>query len=112
MSIPRSSEASKILIFDTTMRDGELAPGISFDLAQKIEIAELLAAMKVDIVEVGYPGVNKKDFAEIVEISSRFEDAIVCGLTNSKAKEIEILGNALKNACRSRINIFTNVNLA
>ena len=73
MSIPRSSEASKILIFDTTMRDGELAPGISFDLAQKIEIAELLAAMKVDIVEIGYPGVT----SFIIYHLSPFEDVVI-----------------------------------
>ncbi|MDJ0679860.1 MAG: hypothetical protein QNJ18_08370 [Xenococcaceae cyanobacterium MO_167.B52] len=48
----------KITIFDTTMRDGELTPGITMNLAQKIEIAKLLESIKVDIIEVGYPGFN------------------------------------------------------
>ncbi|GAB4539706.1 MAG: hypothetical protein Tsb0014_30360 [Pleurocapsa sp.] len=100
----------EIILFDTTMRDGELTPEVTMNLAQKIEIAELLDGIEVDVIEVGYPGFNQKDFQEISVISQRVKKTIICGLANSKAKEIEILGEALKNAHRGRINIFTNIN--
>ncbi len=92
------------------MRDGELAPGMTMNLSQKKAITEVLDAARVDVIEVGYPGVNEKDFDEIVAVSSIVKQAIICGLAGSNAREIEILGQALKNTSRSRINIYTNVN--
>lgn len=56
---------NRIIIFDTTMRDGELTPGVQMNLQDKISIAKVLEEMGVDIIEVGYPGHNKKDFNEI-----------------------------------------------
>ncbi len=99
-----------IAIFDTTMRDGELTPGVTMNLSQKIAIAELLESCKVDVMEVGYPGVNDKDVAEVTAITKIVKQSIVCGLAGSNEREIEILGYSLKNAARGRINIFTNVN--
>ena len=91
------------------MRDGELTPEITMNLAQKIKIAKLLESIKVDIIEVGYPGFNSKDIEEMSVISSTIKESIICGLTGSNKPEITILGEALKNAVRGRINIFTNV---
>ncbi len=100
----------KITIFDTTMRYGELTPGITMNLSQKIEIAKLLESIKVDVIEVGYPGVYSKDIEEISVIFQIVKESIICGLTGSNPQEITILGEIIKNAVRGRINIFTNVN--
>ncbi|MDJ0594724.1 MAG: 2-isopropylmalate synthase [Pleurocapsa sp. MO_226.B13] len=102
--------SQEIIIFDTTMRDGELTPGITMNLSQKMAIAQLLEAT-ADVIEVGYPGINSKDFDEIVAVAGVVKDSVICGLAGSNPREIEILGTALKNAVRARINIFTNVNL-
>jgi 2-isopropylmalate synthase len=101
---------SPIIIFDTTMRDGELTPGVSINLKQKMQLAQLLEELEVDIIEVGYPGFYKKDFDEVFAISQVITKSIVCGLAGSKVKEIETLGEAIKPASRGRINIYTNVN--
>ncbi|VEP11393.1 2-isopropylmalate synthase [Hyella patelloides LEGE 07179] len=105
-----SNNRQKVLIFDTTMRDGELMPNITMNLSQKIAIAKLLEGSKVDIIEVGYPGVNSKDFAELKAISPLIKQSVICGLAGSNKPEIETLGEAIKNAMRGRINIYTNVN--
>ncbi len=105
-----SQRKQKIIIFDTTMRDGELTTGLTMNLSQKIEIAKLLESIKVDVIEVGYPGVNKKDIEEISVISQIVKESIICGLAGANSQEITILGEAIKNAVQGRINIFTNVN--
>lgn len=101
----------KVTIFDTTMRDGELTPGVKMDIHQKVSIAKLLEEMHVDVIEVGYPGAFPKDFEEISTISKLIKGAIICGLANSKLEEITSLALALKPATRGRINIYTPVNL-
>ncbi len=100
-----------IVLFDTTMRDGELVPGFKLNLQQKLKLGEILERIGVDIIEVGYPGVNAKDFEEIQAISSAIDNTILCGLAGSKASEIECLGEALASAVKGRINIYTNVNI-
>lgn len=101
----------KIVIFDTTMRDGELTPKVSMNLQQKISIATLLEAIGVDVIEVGYPGRYDKDFQEIFEISKIIKNSFVCGLASSDKAEIIRVAEAIKPASRGRINIFTLVNL-
>ena len=102
----------KVTIFDTTMRDGELAPGVQLDVRQKLKLAELLEQMRVDVIEVGYPGVFSKDFDEMRAVSQQVKTSIICGLAGSKPDEIERVASALETAIRGRINIFTNVHLA
>ncbi|NET04541.1 MAG: 2-isopropylmalate synthase [Symploca sp. SIO2B6] len=101
----------KVTIFDTTMRDGELTPSVKMNINQKVSIAKLLEEMHVDVIEVGYPGVFKKDFDEIFTISKLIKESVICGLTNSTPEEITSLALALKPAVRGRINIYTPVNL-
>ncbi|BAU65119.1 2-isopropylmalate synthase [Stanieria sp. NIES-3757] len=101
---------SPIILFDTTMRDGELTPGVSINLQQKIQLVQLLEELEVDIIEVGYPGFYKKDFDEVLGVSQVITKSIVCGLAGSKFSEIDTLGRAIKPASRGRINIYTNVN--
>ncbi|HEY9624543.1 MAG TPA: hypothetical protein V6C78_29575 [Crinalium sp.] len=105
------SAASKIVIFDTTLRDGELTPGVTMNLHQKLSVAKLLEAMRVDVIEVGYPGVYQKDFDELVAVSQAVQNSVVCGLASSKRDEIDCVGQAIKSAAQGRINLFTPINL-
>ncbi|MEC4894921.1 MAG: 2-isopropylmalate synthase [Oscillatoria sp. PMC 1051.18] len=101
----------KVIILDTTMRDGELAPGIQMNLQQKLQLAELLEAMKIDVIEVGYPGYQSKDFHEIVEASKIIKNSTICGLASSKTSEINLVAEALKFAKKPRIHTYNSVNL-
>lgn len=101
----------KIIIFDTTLRDGELKSGVSFNVEQKIGIAKLLEAMGVEIIEVGYPGIAQKDFDDIFMVSKQIKAATICGLASTKPDEIVSAALALKPAVRSRIHLYTAVNL-
>jgi 2-isopropylmalate synthase len=93
------------------MRDGELTPGVSMNLQEKMSIATLLEAIGVDVVEVGYPGRYEKDFQEIFAISKIIKNSVICGLASSNRAEITSVAEAIKPAPRGRINIFTPVNL-
>jgi 2-isopropylmalate synthase len=101
--------SSPITIFDTTMRDGELTPGVELTIAQKLQLAELLDAMRVDVLEVGYPGVYRKDFDALFMVSKRVKQATICGLANSIPEEIIDVALAIKPALRGRIHVYTPV---
>lgn len=102
---------NRVIIFDTTMRDGELTPGVQMNLGEKIAIAELLEKIGVDIIEVGYPGSFAKDFEEIWEISKRLKSSTVCGLASANADEIVRVAEAIAPASSGRIHTYTPVNL-
>jgi 2-isopropylmalate synthase len=102
---------AEVFIFDTTMRDGELTPGVKMTLQQKINLSQFLEQMGVDIIEVAYPANSPKDFAELFQIAKIIKNSIICGLASSQAQEIITLAEALKPASRSRINTYTPVNL-
>lgn len=101
----------KVIIFDTTMRDGELMPGVKMDIHQKISLANLLEEMRVDVIEVGYPGAFKQDFDAIFMVSKQVKQITICGLASSKPDEVVDVALALKPAVRGRIHIYTPVNL-
>lgn len=107
----QKSSLAKILILDTTMRDGELTPGVNMTLEAKLKLAKLLEAMQIDVIEVGYPGAFPKDFDEIIAISEVVQESIICGLAGSKPEEISYLAQALKPADRARIHLYTPVNI-
>lgn len=102
---------NNIRIFDTTMRDGELTPGVKMSMTEKISIAKLLEEMDVDVIEVGYPGKCEKDFDQVWNISKIIKNSIVCGLASSKEDEIISVAKAIEPAQKGRINIYTNVNI-
>jgi 2-isopropylmalate synthase len=102
----------KIAIFDTTLRDGELALAVKLSLQQKLELAQLLAAMQVDVIEVGYPGAFPQDSDVIAVLSQQIENCVICGLASSRPAEIVSVAIALKSAAHGRINVFTSVNLS
>ncbi|MGI8501264.1 MAG: 2-isopropylmalate synthase [Hassallia sp.] len=102
---------AKVLIFDTTMRDGELTPGVKMNLQQKISISQLLENMGIDIIEVGYPGSYQKDFEEVFQISQIIKNSIICGLASANEDEIITLAEAIKPAKRGRIHTYSLVNI-
>jgi 2-isopropylmalate synthase len=106
-----TNSMSQITVFDTTLRDGELALEAKLSIQQKLQFAVRLEAMHVDVIEVGYPGAYRKDWDALFMISQRLKQAVVCGLAGSKPDEIASVAVALKPAPRGRINVFTSTNL-
>ena len=94
----------KIFIFDTTLRDGEQVPGCKLNTAEKVELAQQLEALGVDIIEAGFPISSPGDFHSVEEISKIVKEATVCGLTRAVQKDIECAAQALKHAKRPRIH--------
>lgn len=102
----RRNSQDKIVIFDTTLRDGEQSPGASMTLNEKLQVAEVLDEMGVDIIEAGFPIASNGDFEAVQEISKIVKDSVVCGLSRASNKDIDRAGDALKPANRSRIHTF------
>jgi 2-isopropylmalate synthase len=101
-----ADKAERVIIFDTTLRDGEQSPGAAMTLEEKIEIAEFLDEMGVDIIEAGFPISSIGDFEAVTEVSKRVKNAVVCGLSRAGFKDIDRAGEALKSAKRPRIHTF------
>ncbi|RLD17365.1 MAG: 2-isopropylmalate synthase, partial [Caldiserica bacterium] len=96
----------KILIFDTTLRDGEQTPGVSLDINDKIEIACALEELGVDYIEAGFPITSRGDFEAVKEVSRIIKNSGVCGLARAVKKDIEVCWEAIKIAKRPRIHTF------
>lgn len=95
---------NKIFIFDTTLRDGEQVPGCKLNTKEKIELALALESLGVDVIEAGFPISSPGDFESVFEISKIIKNTIVCGLSRAVKKDIEVAGEALKQAKRGRIH--------
>jgi len=95
-----------IQIFDTTLRDGEQSPGAAMTHEEKLQIAELLDEMGVDVIEAGFPVSSAGDFKAVQEIAKLVKRASVCGLSRAGFKDIDRAGEALKGAHRPRIHTF------
>jgi len=96
----------KIYIFDTTLRDGEQSPGIHLNVKEKIEIAEQLDKLNVDIIEAGFPISSDSDFKAVKEISKKVKNRHVAALARAIIKDIDCAGRALKNASNPVIHTF------
>jgi len=96
----------RVLIFDTTLRDGEQSPGASMTLGEKLRVAEMLDFMGVDVIEAGFPIASNGDFEAVSEVSKLVKKATVCGLARAGAKDIERAGAAVKHAKSPRIHTF------
>ncbi|MFT4060742.1 MAG: 2-isopropylmalate synthase [Edaphocola sp.] len=94
----------KVLIFDTTLRDGEQVPGCKLNTKEKIGIALQLEALGVDIMEVGFPISSPGDFESVAQIAAIIKNATVCALSRAVQKDIEVAAAAVKNAARPRIH--------
>ncbi len=96
----------KLIIFDTTLRDGEQSPGASMTRDEKVRIAKSLERMKVDIIEAGFPMASVGDFESVQAVASSVKDSTVCGLARALNNDIDRAGEALKSANSSRIHTF------
>jgi 2-isopropylmalate synthase len=100
------SDKNRVLIFDTTLRDGEQCPGASMNIEEKLEVAELLDEMGVDIIEAGFPVASQGDFESVAEIAKRAKKAVIAGLSRAALKDIDRCAEAVKHARRPRIHTF------
>ena len=101
-----TSSKDQIVIFDTTMRDGEQSPGASMTLREKLELADLLEDMGVDIIEAGFPAASAGDLEAVSEIAKRAKNSVICGLARSTPGDIEACADAIRHAERGRIHTF------
>jgi 2-isopropylmalate synthase len=109
MTTPVSqSEKDRVLIFDTTLRDGEQCPGATMTLEEKIEIADLLDTIGVDIIEAGFPIASNGDFEAVAEIAGRVKNATVAGLARAMSADIARAGEAVRHARKPRIHTFVS----
>src|SRR5258706_7971587 len=106
MTAPAKSEQDRVVIFDTTLRDGEQCPGATMTHEEKLEIAELLDQMGVDIIEAGFPIASEGDFAAVHEIAKRSKNAVICGLSRAAFKDIDRCAEAIRPAKQKRIHTF------
>jgi 2-isopropylmalate synthase len=106
MTTQTKSEKDRVVIFDTTLRDGEQCPGATMTHEEKLEVAELLDDMGVDIIEAGFPIASDGDFAAVQEIAQRSKKAVICGLSRAAFKDIDRCAEAIKPAKRKRIHTF------
>lgn len=101
-----STDSNRVIIFDTTLRDGEQSPGASMNLEEKLRIAELLEEMGVDVIEAGFPIASEGDFEAVSEIAKRAKTSSICGLSRASKGDIERCFNAVKHAPIHRIHTF------
>jgi 2-isopropylmalate synthase len=106
MATHAKSEKDRVVIFDTTLRDGEQCPGATMTNEEKFEVAALLDEMGVDIIEAGFPIASEGDFLAVNEIAKRTKNAVVCGLSRAGSKDIDRCAEAIKPAKRGRIHTF------
>ncbi len=99
-------DKDRVLIFDTTLRDGEQSPGATMTHEEKLEIAQMLDEMGVDIIEAGFPIASEGDFAAVTAIAKQAQSAVICGLSRANYKDIDRCWEAVKHAKRPRIHTF------
>ncbi|MHA1555146.1 MAG: 2-isopropylmalate synthase [Alphaproteobacteria bacterium] len=102
----QSTAADRVVIFDTTLRDGEQSPGASMTLEEKVQVAQLLDQMGIDIIEAGFPIASNGDFEAVSEIAKIVQNAVVCGLARAGHKDIDRAAEALVHTERRRIHTF------
>ena len=100
------SKSDKLVIFDTTLRDGEQSPGASMNVSEKLRIAKILEKLNVDVIEAGFPIASKGDFDAVFNISSNIKNSTICALARAMDKDIDAAGEAIKPAESSRIHTF------
>src|SRR6201996_7591044 len=93
--IASSSIKDRVIIFDTTMRDGEQAPGASMSLEEKLELAKILEELRVDVIEAGFPIASNGDFEAVRKVSEIVTESTVCGLARAGVKDIDRCAEAI-----------------
>src|SRR5713101_2001721 len=100
------NEQDRVLIFDTTLRDGEQSPGISLNRQEKLEIAHQLGRLGVDVIEAGFPITSPGDFEAVQAIARVVEGPVICGLARTSKQDIDAAWNAVRDSERPRIHTF------
>jgi 2-isopropylmalate synthase len=100
------TEPRRVIIFDTTLRDGEQSPGCSMNLEEKLEVAHALVDLGVDVIEAGFPITSVGDFTSVSEIARSVKGATICGLARCHPKDIDRAWEALKSGSDVRIHVF------
>jgi 2-isopropylmalate synthase len=101
---PRAED--RVHIFDTTLRDGEQSPGISLNTQEKVEVAQQLARLGVDVIEAGFPFTSHGDFEAVQAIARQVEGPVICGLSRTHKADVDAAWGAIKDAARPRIHTF------
>ncbi len=96
----------RVLIFDTTLRDGEQAPGCSMNLEEKLLLARQLAKLGVDVIEAGFPVASRGDFEAVRRVAQEIRGPIICALARTGSDDIDRAWEALRDAERPRIHTF------
>jgi 2-isopropylmalate synthase len=104
--MPDVRDANRVHIFDTTLRDGEQSPGISLNTQEKVEIAQQLARLGVDVIEAGFPITSPGDYEAVEAIARQVEGPVICGLARTHKADIDAAWGAVKDAERPRIHTF------
>jgi 2-isopropylmalate synthase len=105
MTLP-TEDPNRVLLFDTTLRDGEQSPGISLNTAEKLEIAQQLARLRVDVIEAGFPIASPGDFEAVQTIAREVQGPVICGLARANAADIDRAWEAVRDSERPRIHTF------
>lgn len=108
MTTANKSDKDRVVIFDTTLRDGEQCPGATMTFEEKIEVAEMLDDMGVDIIEAGFPIASVGDFEAVAEIAKNARNAVIAGLARAISGDIARAGEAVRHARRGRIHTFVS----
>jgi len=104
MTTVNKSGKDRVVIFDTTLRDGEQCPGATMSFEEKLEVAEMLDTMGVDVIEAGFPISSEGDFQAVHEIAKRAKNAVIAGLSRAHPKDIDRCAEAVKPARRGRVH--------
>lgn len=102
----KKTDSRHIVIFDTTLRDGEQSPGASMNLAEKMEVAQALVDLGVDVIEAGFPIASPGDFEAVREVARSVRNTVVCGLARCRDADIDRAWEALQYAQQARIHVF------
>ena len=105
---PGAIAPERVIIFDTTLRDGEQCPGATMTFEEKLQVADLLDEMGVDVIEAGYPAASNGDFEAVQAIATRVKNAVVAGLARTAANDIDRAAAAVKGAARPRVHTFVS----
>src|ERR1043165_4848912 len=97
---------NRLIIFDTTLRDGEQSPGASMNLAEKLEIAYALKTLGVDMIEAGFPAASPGDFDAVVSVARHVDGPTICALARCNRGDIDRAWEAVRDAKRRRIHVF------
>ena len=96
----------RVVIFDTTLRDGEQAPGNSLSVEEKVRLARQLEVLGVDVIEAGFPASSETDFRSVQEIAAAVRGPVIAALARCTERDIDLAGDAIRNAAKGRIHVF------